>query len=233
MRPVFRMKRFLRSQLHRLGWDIVRYRPSPKWIEDKDSFQYQKQFVQFDISLGSVVLDVGSGPYPFRHATILADLYVKDSPHRVGELLRDHRPFLVLDIEHLPFRDKSIHFVYCSHVLEHVDDPKTACSELMRVGRRGYIETPNLAKDLLFAWSAHMRHKWHVVAINNALHFFEYTERQKKGIGSPAWDQLIHGPAYHPMQEAFFRNQDLFNVMFLWKDRFECFVHPLSTRISN
>lgn len=227
MRPIFRIKRFLRSQLHRLGWDIVRYRPSPKWPEASDRSEYQKQFIDFDIQPGSVVLDIGSGSYPFRYATILADLYIKGSPHRTGELVRDHHPLLVLDIGNLPFRDKSFDFVYCSHVLEHVEDPKAACAELVRVGRRGYIETPNLATDLLFAWSNCINHKWHVVAINDTLYFFEYTERQRKGIDSSVWDQLIHGPAYHPIQDAFFKNQDIFNVMFLWKERFECQVIPL------
>jgi SAM-dependent methyltransferase len=233
MQPIFRIKRFLRSQLHRLGWDIVRYRPSPKWPEDRDRFEYQKQYIQFDIQPGSVVLDIGSGPYPFRYATILADRYIKGSPHRTGELVRDHHPLLILDIGNLPFRDKSLDFVYCSHVLEHVDDPKAACSELVRVGRRGYIETPNLAKDLLFAWSNYINHKWHVVAINNTLYFFEYSERQRKGIDSSVWDQLIHGPAYHPIQDAFFKNQDLFNMMFLWKGSFDCVVCRLRPDISN
>ena len=82
MRPAFRLRRFLSSQLHRLGWDIVQYRPRPVWPEDKDRFVYQKQFIQFDIAPGSIVLDIGSGHYPFPLATILGDLYIGDSPHR-------------------------------------------------------------------------------------------------------------------------------------------------------
>jgi len=135
-----------------------------------------------------------------------------------------------MDVTWMPFRDKSIDFVYCSHVLEHVDNPMQACSELMRVGRRGYIETPNYAKDILFAWANYTKHKWHVVAINKTLFFLEYTEKQRKGINSSAWDRLIHGDAYHPIQEAYFNNQDLFNVMFLWDDRFECVVRPLEKK---
>jgi len=37
----------------------------------------------------------------------------------------------------MPFPDKSFDFVYCAHVLEHVDDPIRACREIMRVGKRG------------------------------------------------------------------------------------------------
>ena len=230
MRPVFRLKRFLRSQLHRLRWDIVRYRPRPVWPEEGDRFVYQKRFIRFDISPGSAVLDVGCGHYPFPLATILADLYIGDSPHRTERIARDHRPLFVLDIGHLPFRDKSMDFVYCSHVLEHVRDPKKACSELMRVGRRGYIETPSYTKDLLYGWALYANHKWHVVAINRTLYFFEYTERQRRGLAGSAWMQLIHAPAYHPIQEAYWKSQDLFNTMLLWDDRFDCVVCPLNRK---
>ena len=227
---VLRLKRFLHGRLRRLGLDIVRYRSRLAWPEETNRFVYQKEFIQFDIAPGSVVLDIGSGHYPFPLATILADLYIGDSPHRTEEIIRDHRPLLVLDVGYLPFRNKSIDFAYCSHVLEHVDDPKKACSELMRVGRRGYIETPGYAKDLLYGWALYANHKWHVVAINRTLYFFEYTERQRRGLAGSAWKQLLYGPAYHPIQEAYWRSQDLFNTMFLWDDRFDCVVCPLNRK---
>jgi len=230
---LLKLKRFLRRQLHRFGFDIARYRSRPVYPEEANRFVYQKRFNQFDIAPGSVVLDIGSGHYPFLLATILVDLYAKDSPHRTQELIRDERPFLVVDIGHLPFRDKSVGFVYCSHVLEHVEDPKQACSELIRVGHRGYIETPNFASDLLFGWGAYINHKWNVMTMNNTLYFFEYTDRQRRGLDSLVWDNLIHGRAYHPMQEAYFKNQDLFNTMFPWKDRFECVVHKLPRKTSD
>lgn len=37
------------------------------------------------------------------------------------------------DIHHLPYADNSFDFILCSHVLEHVDDPVRASSELRRV----------------------------------------------------------------------------------------------------
>ena len=42
-----------------------------------------------------------------------------------------------------PFADKQFDFVVCSHTLEDVRDPLWVCSELARVGKRGYIETPS------------------------------------------------------------------------------------------
>lgn len=88
----------------------------------------------------------------------------------------------------------------------------------MRVGKRGYIETPTQGKDILFAWARNIQ-KWHVVAIGNNLCFFEYSNRQLAGINSTVWRDLIFDKWQHPMQDAFWDNQDVFNVMFQWTDR--------------
>jgi len=42
-------------------------------------------------------------------------------------------------------------------VLECVKDSLAVCREIMRVGKRGYIETPTLGKDTLFAWARGLR----------------------------------------------------------------------------
>ncbi len=81
---------------------------------------------------------------------------------------------------------------------------------------------------MLFSWAAKVKHKWYTAAINNTLVFFEYSERQRDGIRSTVWNEVIRGPAYHPLQEAFYKNPDLFNVMFNWDDHFECVVYRLA-----
>lgn len=227
------LKWFFRGQLRRLGFDIVRYRARPKWPEEDGRFEYQNKLNQFHIAPDAVVLDVGSGHYPFPFATILSDLYLEESPHRTENLVRDHRPLLKLDIRSLPFAEKSIDFVYCSHILEHVEDPLQACLEIMRVGKQGYIETPTLCKDGLFAWSGDASHRWHVLAIDNTIFFFEYSDRQKKGIRSRAWQDLIFADSYHPLQAAFYENQDFFNTMFMWSNLFRVFVFRLDGTVQS
>ena len=132
----------------------------------------------------------------------------------------------------LPFRNKCFDFVYCCHVLEHTDNPLKACAEIMRVGKRGYIETPTMGKDALFM-SAGDVHKWHVVAIGRNLCFFEYSQRQANGIRSTAWQDLILSKWYHPLQKAFYNNQDFFNVMFTWCDSFDVFVFHLDSTVES
>jgi SAM-dependent methyltransferase len=97
----------------------------------------------FGISRGDRVLDVGCGSAPFALATHLADRSWTDNSERFGyPIPLDDRPFYECSVEALPFRPKEFDFVYCSHTLEHVRNPAAACSELMRVAKRGYIECP-------------------------------------------------------------------------------------------
>jgi hypothetical protein len=197
-----------------------------KWPGEDNRFDYQKHYVKFDIQPDDQVLDIGSGGYPFPSATVLTDRFLENSPYRSELLVRDNKPFLLSDIHELPFRDKGFDFVYCAHVLEVVENPLRACAEIMRVGKRGFIETPTAGKDMLFAWARNLQ-KWHVVDIGRNLCFFEYSERQLDGIRSPIWRDLIRSEWCNPFQEIFYKNQDIFNVMFTWENQFSVFVFRL------
>jgi len=69
-----------------------------------------------------------------------------------------------------------------------------------------------------------MHHRWHTLATGKSLFFFEYTPDSAKGIRDSCWTELIWSPIHHPLQDAFVRNQDLFNTMFLWSDQFDVYV---------
>ena len=47
--------------------------------------------------------------------------------------------FILSQIEHLPFEDKSIDVVTCSHTLEHIINPEKAIAELKRIARKQVI----------------------------------------------------------------------------------------------
>jgi SAM-dependent methyltransferase len=220
------MSRAVNYIWNKAGVKIEARRKRPKRCGDDDRVSYQERYVKFDIEPGQRVLDIGNGGYPFPYATVVADRFLEKSPSRYEQLATGNKPFVLADIHDLAFRDQAFDFVYCSHVVEVVENPLRACKEIMRVGKRGYIETPTLGKDALFAWAKNLQ-KWHVVGIGRNLCFFEYSERQLEGIRSSIWRDLIFSEWHNPLQEVFYNNQDLFNVMFTWVGEFSVFLFRL------
>jgi len=187
------------------------------------SWDYQKEIVLKNILPGDVVLDIGSGNNPIDRANILADFSPDDNFHRSGNL-REDRPVIVCSVERIPIREKAIDFVVCSHVLEHVNNPSNACSELQRIARKGYVETPAYGKDILIG-TGYM-HKWQVVSFEGSMNFFEYSKREQEANwnASPVM-KLWMRKRFHPWQKYFWERQDLFNAWVLWDDKFNCYEH--------
>lgn len=92
------------------------------------------------------VLDAGSGvSEPYR-------IYLE--PFCPEYVSVDIRPGAMVqaDLAALPYPDKHFAFVWCSEVLEHVDDPRRVAEELVRVGEHGCanwpgVRHPNFARD--------------------------------------------------------------------------------------
>jgi len=74
---------------------------------------------------------------------IVTDLSVEAVARAVERGLRFGCDFeaLVCDVEHLPFRDRSVDFVYVHDGLHHLEDPLVGLSEMVRVARRGIAVT--------------------------------------------------------------------------------------------
>jgi len=141
------------------------------------------------IKKNDIVLDVGGCSKPLTRANYVIDLlgyekrgkygFTGKEPERfnfntwIKHDICGHRPF--------PFKDKKFDFVFCSHVLEDVKDPIWVCSEIMRIGKRGYIETPSrwieskigVAGKYKFPkkLAGFFNHQWFVETENNKLIF--------------------------------------------------------------
>jgi Methyltransferase domain len=105
------------------------------------------------------VLDVGGWACPFNRAQWVLDAQPFETrgfyrtfggrPSQGG----DHEWFTsdtwvqrdMCDRTPWPFADEQFDFVICSHTLEDVRDPLWVCAEMIRVGKRGYIEVPSRA----------------------------------------------------------------------------------------
>ncbi len=115
------------------------------------------------------VLDIGAGHNPYAGATHILEIDPGPGRQRGGNPLQvpEQTRLTIGDVQALPYRAGSFDFVYASHVLEHVDTPDTACQEVMRVGKAGYLETPSpfLEQGLALLEEEpqeHWIHKWFV-----------------------------------------------------------------------
>lgn len=195
---------------------------------DRDRYSlYQERLFNFGLSSSDKVLDIGSGHIPFPLATHLADIsFVDDSIGRAGLPFKylGTRPVYECNIEKLPFKDNEFDFVYCSHVLEHVENPEMACSELMRVAKRGFIETPKRAKDLWLNTAKISNHRWGVEYLNNKLVFHEYAPLEINGVSCDILMNMHCAPQTQ-REKAFsaliYIKADFFNTMVYWENSFD------------
>ena len=214
MKPILRKVNFLYLKLYVL-----------KGYSTEKRIDYQRRFIQFDISPSEKVLDVGSGGEPFIYATHLCDPNPGKTQHRYNDLKTDNKPFAQVSAESLPYSAKEFDYVYCAHVLEHVGDPAKACDEIMRVGKRGYIETPTRMSDIMSNFTRFPNfHKWHVTRIGNTLIFNEYQVYEQRDMGTDEFYHMVHAIYPNAMQRMFKVNNDLFVNMFLWSGGFNYFV---------
>lgn len=94
------------------------------------------------LPINARVLEIGPGATPFSRATIFVD--------NVNAANIPSDRFVKCDVgfNPLPFADKSFDFVYCRHVLEDMINPFSICSEMSRVAKAGYVETPSPIAEL-------------------------------------------------------------------------------------
>ena len=190
----------------------------------KNNWRYQNEDLKWDFNDDAKVLDVGSGGYPFVLATHLADKYIEETSHRTEKIVKDTRPFFQVDIENLPFLENEYDFVFCSHVLEHLDCPGDAMRELMRVGTRGYIEIPTRMSDILFNFTfLENHHKWHGLVQNNTVILTEWSDSERKKFSHNIFN-AIHSDRENEMQSFFDKNREIFFHSLVWTESFEFIV---------
>jgi len=196
-----------------------------KFIFGEEKIKYQKRFVNFNIKPGARVLDIGSGGEPFPYANFLIDRYPGKTQHRYNPLKTNNLPFANGNVEYLPYKSKSFDFVYCAHVLEHVENPVKALTEIQRIGKTGYIEVPTKMSDTVFNFAKlNHFHKWHISMVGNTLIFIEYSEKDRRDTGDQELFYMAHSLLPNSIKSMYRNNKDLFTNMFLWKDAFLFYI---------
>jgi len=112
---------------------------------------------------GDLVLEVGPGAYPHWRSDCLVDKFDNESDTDVSQFggLPQRtlgKPLFRMKDNIIPFRDNTFDYVICSHVLEHVHHEELSgfLSEIMRVGRRAYIEFPRTLFDYIYDFDVHL-----------------------------------------------------------------------------
>ena len=137
------------------------------------------------LSPRDTVLDIGGWAMPFNRANYVVDFMPYESRGIHGYQGSSEEQFtkknwIIKDIssEPLPFKDKAFDFVICSHTLEDIKDPLFACSEIIRVGKRGYIEVPSRTVETIMGiegahYAGYSHHRW-IVEIKADLITFRF-----------------------------------------------------------
>jgi SAM-dependent methyltransferase len=170
------------------------------------------------------VLDVGGGGSPFQRADIIIDYDLHSGYHRDENIAPIDNRWIAADIHSLPFTDKTFDFVYCSHVLEHTEDPQKACEELMRVAHRGYIETPRKMTELIHG---HPTHRWLVDTEENLITFEPrlFIDCPTRNFGLA---HLLNYPSALDLFLTQYRNVSC--VQLLWERTFKYRIHFSSNK---
>ena len=118
----------------------------------------------------------------------------------------------------LPFKDKEFDYVILSHVLEHVPNLLEFKNELIRIGKRGYIELPTKFYDNLVFGSDEdvLGHKW----------WFEFDDDRNKLLYTKKIDPLekfLSVGTSWKFQKYF---EDSFILQFYWEDNFDLEERP-------
>ena len=158
------------------------------------------------------VLEIGSGHNPKARSDVLCDKFIGDDEQRGGTIVTD-RPMVEADGEFLPFADRAFDYVICSHVLEHVQDPRRFIAELTRVACRGYIETPSEIGERIYGWHYH---NWVVNLVDGCLML-------RKNEKNSQFGQLFHRLALTDKQWKRFHitHHHLFLVQYEWEDKID------------
>jgi predicted SAM-dependent methyltransferase len=116
-----------------------------------------------NIKFADKVLEIGPGAYPYWRSNCLADVFDETSQVDLTQfggaaLSTKGKPLFLIENNVLPFKDNTFDYVICSHVFEHV--PATELpqliSEILRVGKKAYIEFPRPLYDYLYNFDVHL-----------------------------------------------------------------------------
>lgn len=113
------------------------------------------------IEVNNKVLEVGPGATPHPRSDVFLELEYGSIQERIAQsgrvgILQTEKPVVYYNGKDFPFDDNEFDYIICSHVLEHVPEPEHMISEIIRVGKKGYIEFPTIYYDYIWNIPEHI-----------------------------------------------------------------------------
>lgn len=190
---------------------------------------FRAEAVLARIKSGDLVLDVGGWASPFNRANWILDCQPYETRGFYGtvglpasqggdEEYFSEKTWVVRDMcdkAPWPFPNKYFDFSICAGTLEDVRDPLFVCSELIRVSKSGYIETPSRLAETCRGWedagiAGLSHHRWLVDYLPNQLVFCS-----KYHIMHTSSEFSLPPSVFHGLSR-----EELMDGMF-WEDGFE------------
>ena len=98
-------------------------------------------------------IDIGCGTRPAPGFDVYIDVYMSKEVKNNSEI---SKKFVKTAMEDMSmFKDKQFEYARCHHVIEHVNDPNKACSEMIRTAKKGTLWFPTVEADILFGRRDH------------------------------------------------------------------------------
>src|SRR5262245_16845587 len=199
------------------------------WAEMNCDIRGPRDYVPLPPNAIGKFLDVGPGRYPHPRADkyLDHDAAVLDA----AEIPAERR--ILGDLESgLPkIRDKAWDYIWCSHVLEHVNDPQACARTLSRIGKSGTIVVPSAIKEAIFNFEE-PEHRWLVLphptdgeppvfVRHNAQAIARIKNRQIQGLNCALYRNGTRRQDADDefMREWFFDTEPALDVVFHWVDR--------------
>jgi len=169
--------------------------------------------ISLPIKRSDLVIDVGSGGHPNIFADVTTDMY-ENNEQRFAEL-KFKGLFVWSNAEKLPFKSKKFDYSISSHVLEHTPKPEKMISELERISKAGYIETPPAWQELICPYKMHYSR----VTIEKNVLVFKIKSKYNETLPSEFDDILTFIKQFKKYTEKHYTN---FTInKFFWKNNIQ------------
>jgi len=140
------VERYLLAPIKKFIFQFIRMKPTKVRRESNVWIKHHA------VDIKRSVLSIGSGKDEDSKGGHYRDYFKNCSRYITSEITDKFKCDIVFDVRYIPFKDKTIDCIFCSGVLEHVDDYSHAFKEITRVTNPGGF----LLLGLPFRQAVHM-----------------------------------------------------------------------------